>query len=247
MPKKIALSGKYGQGLCAIVDDEDFDALDQYTWHVADNGYIRTFIGGRAQKKCVSMHRLIMNPPDDFEIDHKDGNKLNNQRSNLRVSTRSENAKNIRRHKKFSSRFKGVSWSGKDQFWDASITVDGKSIFLGLFSSEIQAARAYNEGALKHFDEFASLNHIPEDVPDDIRYRQGKALKTSKTSKYRGVSFSKSSQRWVANITINKQHFCLGSFSTQEEAARTYDKFALKHRGIKALLNFPEDARTESE
>lgn len=242
MSKHIPLFGKYGQGLFAVIDDEDFDKVNQYRWHLGNNGYIRTFVGGRKHAKCILLHRLIMDPADDLEVDHRDGDKLNNCRANLRISTRNQNARNLRRHKQFSSRFKGVSWNARQSMWYARIQVNRKTIHLGQFSSEIQAALAYNEAALQHFGEYASLNQITEDMPDNVRYRQGKAFRTSHTSPYRGVSFSRSSQSWVANIMVKRQHIHVGNFPTQEEAARAYDKKALELRGKSALLNFPGEA-----
>lgn len=239
MSREIPLSGQHGKGLCAIVDDEDFDRVNQHRWHVGNNGYIKTFVGGRKNVKCILMHRLIMNPPDDFEVDHRDGNKLDNRRSNLRIAERSQNARNLRRHKKFSSRFKGVSWNGKDQLWDARIGDNHQTIHLGQFSSEIQAAFAYNTAALERFGDFASLNDIRPDTPDDVRYRQGKAMSTSRTSKYLGVSFHKQSNNWSVALMVDGKRFRLNGLHSEEEAARAYDRLALEHRGAKAFLNFP--------
>lgn len=239
MSKEIPLSGQRGKGLCAVVDDEDFDTLDQYTWHLANNGYVTTFTGGRKNVKCVLMHRLLMNPPDGFEVDHRNGNKLDNRRDNLRHAQRGENARNLRRHKKFSSRFKGVSWNGKDHLWDAHIGDNHKKIHLGQFSSEIQAALVYNTAAQERFGAFASLNDIRPDTPDDIRYRQGKAMSTSRTSKYLGVSLHKQRGTWSVALMVNGKRFRKNGFRSEEEAAKAYDKLALEHRGAKAFLNFP--------
>lgn len=241
MSKEIQLFGKFGEGLYALVDDEDYDRVNQHRWHVGNNGYIKTFVGGRKNAKCILMHRLIMNPSEDLEVDHRDGNKLDNRRSNLRVAERSQNARNLRRHKKFSSRFKGVSWNAARYVWEAELTFDNHPVYLGQFASEIQAAQAYNDGALRYFGEFASLNIINKDTPDDVRYRQGKAIKSSRTSKYRGVSFCKKRHAWTADIQVNGQRFRLGGFATEEEAAREYDRVALEQRGSVALLNFPNN------
>jgi len=247
MSKHIPLFGKYGQGLFAVIDDEDFDKVNQYRWHLGNNGYIKTFVGGRKHAKCILLHRLIMDPADDLEVDHRDGDKLNNCRANLRISTRNQNARNLRRHKQFSSRFKGVSWNSGDQLWDARIQVNLKTIHLGQFPSEIQAALAYNEAALQHFGEYASLNEIGESTKDNIVRRQGKAYSTARTSQYLGVNFSKTRNSWNAEATINGQRFRMRGFSTEEEAARAYDKVVLKHRGARAFLNFPEDALLPAE
>lgn len=245
MSKEIQLFGKFAEGLYALVDDEDYDRVNQHRWHVGNNGYIKTFVGGRKNAKCILMHRLIMNPSEDLEVDHRDGNKLDNRRSNLRVAERSQNARNLRRHKKFSSRFKGVSWNGKAQLWDAGIQCDLRTIHLGQFSSEIQAAVAYNMAATRLFGEFASLNEMHQGIPDDVRYRQGKAMSTSRTSKYLGVNLNKRRNTWSAELMVNGKRFRLNGFDSEEEAARAYDQLALEHRGTKAFLNFPPTKITQ--
>lgn len=100
-----------------------------------------------------------MQAPADKFVDHKDGNQLNNQRFNLRLCTLSENQHNQRNfHQNTSSRYKGVHWNRARGKWHVQIGVNGKRLYLGLFSSEEAAALAYNEAAIKYHREFASLN-----------------------------------------------------------------------------------------
>ena len=108
------------------------------------------------------MHRQIVSGPEDMHIDHRDGNGLMNTEDNLRAATRAQNLSNQRIRGVGSSEFRGVHWHKKRKKWQASIRVNNKPIYLGIFTSELEAVRAYNIAALKHYGEFARLNDIPE-------------------------------------------------------------------------------------
>lgn len=148
------------QGKAAIVDDEDFEWLSQWKWSARKDRsiwYAVRWQKGRMNGKRILllMHREILHPPIGMETDHKDGNGLNNQRSNLRTATNSQNQQNAK-HRKGLSTFKGVSWHvGK---WQSQIRVEGKRLHLGRFSSETEAAFAYDQAAKRYFGEFARTN-----------------------------------------------------------------------------------------
>lgn len=148
------------KGKVAIVDDTDYEQLMQYKWQAScyrGTWYARR--GGLAalgqRGMTFSMHREIMRPPAELEVDHKDGNGLNNTRGNLRICTPQENRFNQRKHKGM-SRFKGVVFNGGK--WMARINVNRKTIYIGKYNTEEAAARAYDEAARKHFGEFARVN-----------------------------------------------------------------------------------------
>ena len=83
---------KLTRGKAALVDDEDFEWLNQWKWYCNNGGYaMRNLPLKIAKTRGIFMHRLIMNNPVNMEIDHKDENKLNNQRYNLRLATHSQN------------------------------------------------------------------------------------------------------------------------------------------------------------
>jgi hypothetical protein len=105
------------------------------------------------------MHRLIMGAEPGQEIDHINGNGLDNRKENLRVATRKENQQN--RHITWgNSTYKGVYWEKQKNKWRARIFVSGKCVHLGFFLTEKEAAVAYNQGAIKYFGSFACLNII---------------------------------------------------------------------------------------
>lgn len=156
------------QGKCAIVDDEDAAVVSKYKWHCNDSGYAVTQIRiGDGSAKKVRMHRLLLNPPADMDIDHINGNRMDNRRCNLRICTRSENLRNAKKHKthaEASSKFKGVCWHKQRRRWYARYRKDGKQFHIGLFDNEEDAARAYDAAAKTAFGAFARLNFPDAEV-----------------------------------------------------------------------------------
>ncbi len=161
--KEIKLTGRHADGKVAIVDDEDYEWLNQWKWQVriSKSGIYYAQRGKRRGKTIyrVSMHREILKLVDPAIItDHKDGNGLNNQRSNLRIATKSQNAAN-RTKKKGASKYLGVSKLSTGSLWQARIRKDYKW-YSKSFKTEIEAALAYNVMALGLHGEFAKLNII---------------------------------------------------------------------------------------
>lgn len=162
MTKKIKLS----ENIFAIVDDFDYEYLSEFKWYLHNAGYaVRDqYLGrvnGKKKKKCILMHRVINDTPDNMHTDHKNGNKLDNRKENLRACTMGQNMCNVKaRTNKVHSKYKGVSWDYKNKKWHVKITKDKKTINLGRFISEVEAGVAYNKAALKHFGEFALLNKV---------------------------------------------------------------------------------------
>lgn len=153
--KEIPLS----QGKFALIDDEDFELVSKYKWHISKKGYARTEPGKKKKiNTAIPLHRLIMNAPAGVMVDHKDLDKLNNQKSNLRIATFTQNNRNVGIRKDNTSGFKGVLWNRKSGKWQARIRVDKKQIHLGFSNNIILVAKMYNEGAKKYFGEYAYLN-----------------------------------------------------------------------------------------
>ena len=145
------------QGKFAIVDNEDFEWLNQWKWF-AKKGY-STFYAVRNISQSpylIRMHRQILGltKGDGKETDHINHNGLDNRQDNLRLCTHTQQQQN-RQPQKVSSKFKGVGYHKKSEKWMARITYLSKRIYLGLFDTEKEAAKSYNKISNKLFGEFA--------------------------------------------------------------------------------------------
>ena len=149
------------KGKFAIVAAADYERLNRYKWTLSEaNGtcYARRQTRGRT----ILMHREVMHAPDGMMVDHIDRNGLNNHPRNLRLCTARQNAYNsISAHG--TSQYKGVSWDIAAGKWRATINCQGQHYHLGLFDTEIEAARAYDQKARELFGQYAYLN-FPEET-----------------------------------------------------------------------------------
>lgn len=156
---------KLTQGQFTLVDDEDYEYLNQWKWYAAKDG--RTYyacrnssrIGGK--QTSIKMHREILGLSNPKAIsDHIDGNGLNNQKGNLREATKTQNNANRKSADNSASKYLGVNWLPVRKKWKAELRKNGKLFFLGRFNNEIDAAIAYNKKAVELHGEFARLNKI---------------------------------------------------------------------------------------
>ena len=99
-----------------------------------------------------------MNAPDGMEVDHINGNGLDNRKANLRLCTRAQNQMNSIKRTGKSSIFKGVSWHKNAWKWRANIKINQKDIHIGYFDTELEAAEAYDIEAIRLFGSFAKTN-----------------------------------------------------------------------------------------
>ena len=156
-----------GEGQWTILDQQDYYRLNNFRWFLKGNGKkfyaLRSFKYDSVRTKSVSMHKEIMSPPPGLLVDHINGLSLDNRRENLRIATHAQNSCNSRIDKtKTTSRFRGVYLQKRSSRWIARIYSQGQRISLGIFDSEIEAARAYDQAARMYHKEFAQLN-FPEE------------------------------------------------------------------------------------
>lgn len=234
--KTIPLSG----GGYALISDRDYPYLKQFTWwqkRVPDSDLVYARRQDKGEE--IPMHREIMGDPKGVFIDHRDGNGLNNTRSNLRHCTHSQNMQNKRMYKNNTAGYKGVSPDSYSGWWKAQITINGRRVCLGYFHTKEEAAIYYNEAAKEHYGAFARLNILPSEYGDIIPQpiRRGDRPQSNNSSGFLGVICYKAEGNWGAAITYDSQRIYLSRFSTKEEAAYIRDQFALQLYGPTAKLN----------
>lgn len=157
MTKKIQLT----KGKIAIVDDEDYERINVWSWHTKDQcstHYARRSFLESGKGKTTTMHRDILRAKKGDIIDHIDGDGLNNRKSNLRFVTKNQNSMNCLPYKNTYSIYKGAHWHKTQNKWHSKIKKDGKNIYIGSFNDEIEAAKAYDLKAKELFGEYAKLN-----------------------------------------------------------------------------------------
>lgn len=152
-----------GDGFTAYVDAGDYEWLSRWQWSMR-GGY-----AARMEKRTpIYMHRAIANPPEGMIVDHKNRNKLDNTRDNLRVCTQQQNAGNRSKRRGTHSRFAGVGFNKQYGKHFAAVNARGERFFLGYFANEVEAARAHDAKAVELYGEFARLN-FPEEWPPERR------------------------------------------------------------------------------
>lgn len=159
----------FSNGKHAIIDDEDYDLVNGFTWTYAKSyeskwtikeyAFRSTSRKGGQKRKRIYLHRMLIDAPAGIQVDHVNGNGLDCQRHNIRLATPSQNQGNqkVSLRPKY-SKYKGVTWYKDIKKWGASIKDKGKQKHLGLFTNEVLAARAYDEAAKRVFGHFSLTN-----------------------------------------------------------------------------------------
>lgn len=211
----IPLSGKHGKGKFAKVSPARFEYLSQFIWYLSTKRfYVARATTRNGKRLQIYMHREIAGFPEGMDVDHKNGDHLNNTDGNLRIATRSQNnANNHNVRKGTSSRFRGVCLDWRSGKWLAQITYEKRNIRLGIFESEEDAARARDGAAIALHGEFASLV-VPHLQP--IPYSPPKPQK--RTSQFKGVGWSMAKRKWRAYRSEGKRMIHIGYFEKEIEA-----------------------------
>ncbi len=244
MVKEIPLT----KGYVTVVDDKNYNYLMQWKWCVripnSSSNCVKPYairnlsvdersLGMRHQ---IHMHRIIAQAPDNMQVDHINGNTLDNRECNLRLCNNQENSRNQVKKvtANITSLYKGVRKNHMSK-WGASIVVNHRNICIGYYHTEEMAALMYNKKAIEIFKEFAKLNVL--DMPENIIIdNENKIAKDSKTSRYRGVYWHKSSNNWMARI-FHIKYYYIGCFDNEVDAALAYDEKAIELLGDKAKCN----------
>ncbi len=248
--KKIRIPSKTYGTHCVLVDDEDFEWVSIYRWHLKKvvsrtsgdvsfyaETHVRKELGGQ---RTLQMQRLILGLDfgDKRYVDHINYKTLDNRRCNLRTCSPLESVRHRRKWQDTSSRYKGVCYSRIDKNWVSYIKVDGRRVSLGRFKTEKEAAIQYDIAANAEFKEFADLNFPESDYSKDMfdikKYRTPD--QKSSSSKFIGVSWKKSNRNWTAQIEVDKKSVHLGCFENETDAAKAYDNYVIKHK-LKRRLN----------
>jgi hypothetical protein len=138
----------------ALIDADDAKLIGQHNWSVDAKGYVRTTKSLNGKRECIKIHRLIMQAMADVQVDHIDSNKLDNRKEKLRFATNAQNGCNRGANVNNKSGFKGVSLHKRDQQWQAYIQHNGKSVYLGLFTTPELAHQAYCKASAELHKEF---------------------------------------------------------------------------------------------
>lgn len=155
------------RGAFALVDADDYERVVAHRWYLTPvtrksrKVYARTHADGTRRKQ--PMHRFILDVPPGVAVDHADGNGLNNRRSNLRVATKAQNMWNV--GPRLGRPLKGAAYNRLRNKWYSAIQANGEHHYLGCYETAEEAARAYDEAAVRLHGAFARLN-FPEPSPN---------------------------------------------------------------------------------
>jgi hypothetical protein len=239
------------KGYSTIVSIEDYEWLMQWPWHSRIIHHQRrdyvcaTRNGPTGTRTTITMSRAIVERmtggpiPEGHEVDHINGDPLDNRRANLRIATKGQNAQN-RKARLRESGIRGVSYHRSSGKWRAGITNSDGFVSLGMYDTEEQAAAVYDLAARYYYGEHAETNFAPDDertlrVSFPEWYNAHREVLRGRSA-HRGVNWHKSSMKWRARIHANGVEHSLGLYDSEIEAARAVNR-AILRLGLKKPLN----------
>lgn len=219
------------KGFFSLIDDEDFVKVSAHRWHYA-RGYAHNAQVG-------ALHRFVIGAPKGRNVDHINGDPLDNRKENLRLATHGQNMMN--KHVAWGlSKYKGVIWNKKQSSWLVRVAANGGREFVGAFRDEIEAAKAYNDAALRLHGEYAALNVIDGYTSGGELASPVKVTKPRKkspgASQYRGVSFNAKRESFDAAISRDGEKRTK-RFTDEHAAGAWYNVQAREIFGEHAILN----------
>ena len=159
----------FSDGFCFVIDPDDFPRVSEHSWSHGKRGYAVYHTSRRSPEgqKAIPLHRFLMRPPDNMDVDHISGDKLDNRKCNLRLCSHQQNMFNQKKRETNTSGFMGVSQHSCGRF-EAYVHKNGKKHYLGLYDTAELAARARDRAAQELYGIYAKLNYPREEASHEI-------------------------------------------------------------------------------
>lgn len=243
---------KLTKGYSTIVSVEDYEWLMQWPWHSRVTHHQRrdyvcaTRNGPSGTRTTITMSRVIVERmigahiPEGCEVDHINGNPLDNRRENLRVVTKGQNCQN-RKVRRRESGIKGVSFHRGAGKWRATITYSRKLMSLGLYETEEMAAAVHDLATRFYYGAHSETNFSQND-PRTIKdmnfpdWAEQHKISLQGSSRFRGVGWHQECRKWRARVIFKHKEYHLGLYDSEIEAARAVND-AIVRLGIDGPLN----------
>lgn len=214
-----------------FVDDEDYERVSQYTWRKVFSHNSRNIVTIKNQK-IISLVPFIQK--ESYQL------IKNNDFTKRNITNKGNSQRWMKPGCKGTSKYKGVHWNKQHKKWKATIKLENKSIFLGYFQYEDDAAQAYNQAVLDFWDGGGYMNVIGEDNRGKQRLYKTKRNQPNRRkgySNYRGVTINKKTNRILSQLQYKKKKCYIGDFGHTNQAALAYNKCAIYLHGNDAILN----------
>ena len=217
----------------AIIDEQDFDRINQYKWNSVDNDGMgkRYYAACKIRGMTVYMHRMVMGAQSGEMVDHIDGNGLNNSRRNLRFVVPSQNNMNQRVREDNTSGHKGISWCPDREKYQVYVNIDRKRKSLGRYRTLEEAIYVRDRAVKEHYGEFARENtSLPKDAKIEPQRAIPRTLRRTGNNNSSGkTGVTKHKGKWKATITIDGKVKHIGTFADLDLAIAAREKTERKY------------------